>query len=279
MSQLQGIAARLRALAQDASPVSNDIATSARQLKALSAEVESLTRSGVSTGPLQAALQQALARAQTAADAASQVKTEGVGWADHLARGGGGDGCPQDSQSKLGDWMRQRLGRSGAATPEVALADLPELQASVISLVCRMEETLVRWDENDRAHARRWFGDDSEGVRLALATRVSRIRAAVDHVRLVPFEPGEGDDSTFAYVYPDSSERLIYVDRLFWESGDTPPDSQAGIVFHELSHFNDIGGTGDYAYGPDACAELAANYPTAALANADNFEYFTEGLS
>lgn len=92
MSQLQAIACRLRALAQDASPLSVNVQASARQLEALAQQVESLSRSGVNTGPLMAALQQAQAQADAAAAAAAQVRSQGVSWADHLARGGGTPG-------------------------------------------------------------------------------------------------------------------------------------------------------------------------------------------
>lgn len=89
MSQLQAIAGRLRSLAQDASPLSANVQSSARQLNSLAQQVESLTRFGVNTGALLGAIQQAQASAVSAADAVSQVKSEGVAWADHLARGGG----------------------------------------------------------------------------------------------------------------------------------------------------------------------------------------------
>jgi hypothetical protein len=89
MSQLQSIASRLRGLAQDATPLSANVEASARQLKALGQQVESLARSGVDVGPLVAALRAAEAQALAASHAASQVKEEGVAWADDLAAGAG----------------------------------------------------------------------------------------------------------------------------------------------------------------------------------------------
>lgn len=90
MSQLRSIASRLRALAQDATPLSASVGASARQLKALGQQVESLGRSGVDIGPLVAALRAAEVQATAAAHAASQVKADGVAWADDLIRGPGG---------------------------------------------------------------------------------------------------------------------------------------------------------------------------------------------
>lgn len=113
MSQLQGIAARLRALAQDATPLSANVEASARQLKSLSRQVESLERSGVNVGALLGAIQSAQGQAENAASAARQVKAEGVAWADHLAKGGSGGGSggsahgssggPADSRGRLQD--------------------------------------------------------------------------------------------------------------------------------------------------------------------------------
>ncbi len=89
MSQLQGIANRLRSLAQDASPLASNVQASARQLTALTRQVDSLSSSGINTAPLVSALQQAQARAVSAAAAAAHVKSEGVAWAARLAQFGG----------------------------------------------------------------------------------------------------------------------------------------------------------------------------------------------
>lgn len=49
-----------------------------------------------------------------------------------------------------------------------------------------------------------------------------------------------------------------------------------GTVAHELSHFIDIGGTGDHGtYGVANARTLTAT-PSVALNNADNFEYCIE---
>ena len=114
MSQLQGIAGRLRALAQDASPISTNIAASARQLKSLADEVASLGRSGVNTGPLLSALQQAQTQAEAAADGARHVKSEGVAWANYLARGGAGGGSSSKAAPAAPGW------KGGQAVPTVA---------------------------------------------------------------------------------------------------------------------------------------------------------------
>lgn len=116
MSELKAIAGRLRALAEDASPLAPNVQGSARRLATLAKQVESLGRSGVDVGPLLAALQQAEASAQSAADAAAHVRREGVAWADHLALGGT-SGQPRSSSGhggEAGGLLRSAQGRSAA---------------------------------------------------------------------------------------------------------------------------------------------------------------------
>lgn len=54
-------------------------------------------------------------------------------------------------------------------------------------------------------------------------------------------------------------------------------DSQMGTLVHELSHA--LAHTEDHGYGPGDARRLAAQEPTKAIENADNFEYFTEAVS
>ena len=53
----------------------------------------------------------------------------------------------------------------------------------------------------------------------------------------------------------------------------TGTDSKAGVVIHEVSHFNVVAGTDDLAYGQTAAKKLK---PRRAIRNADSHEYFAE---
>ncbi len=53
-------------------------------------------------------------------------------------------------------------------------------------------------------------------------------------------------------------------------------DSQSGTLIHEMSHFENIGGTMDHAYGLRNAKVLASQDPKRALYNADTFEYYLE---
>lgn len=79
----------------------------------------------------------------------------------------------------------------------------------------------------------------------------------------------------YAYVYPTQPYQ-IYVCNAFWGAPNTGTDSKAGTLIHEMSHFNVVAGTDDWAYGQSAARSLATSNPTRALDNADNHEYFAE---
>ncbi|KAF8346311.1 hypothetical protein F5887DRAFT_961298 [Amanita rubescens] len=54
--------------------------------------------------------------------------------------------------------------------------------------------------------------------------------------------------------------------------------SKAGIIVHEWSHFDDIGGTSDHHISAYASAYLAEWNPEAALDNAYSIQYFAENV-
>lgn len=81
--------------------------------------------------------------------------------------------------------------------------------------------------------------------------------------------------SYYAYVYPTQPYK-IYVCNAFWSAPMTGTDSKGGTLIHEMSHFNAVAGTDDWAYGQSAAASLATSNPAKAVDNADNHEYFGE---
>ena len=83
------------------------------------------------------------------------------------------------------------------------------------------------------------------------------------------------NQSYSAYVYP-TRPYAIFVCRAFWSAPNTGTDSKAGTLIHEMSHFNVVAGTDDWAYGQTAARSLANSDPAKAVDNADNHEYFAE---
>ena len=121
-------------------------------------------------------------------------------------------------------------------------------------------------------------GDSSEETRQYLDQVLTNIDRNLDQATLRPLEPAEDKPEIFAYVYGTEPGRDIYVGEAFWQAGSNPPDTQAGVLVHEMSHFEDIGGTIDDpdAYGAENSERLARTEPEKAARAADNFEYFVE---
>ena len=82
-------------------------------------------------------------------------------------------------------------------------------------------------------------------------------------------------ENYYAYVYPTQPYK-IYVCNAFWSAPNTGTDSRAGTLVHEMSHFNIVASTDDWAYGQTACRSLATRSPKKAIDNADSHEYFAE---
>jgi peptidyl-Lys metalloendopeptidase len=79
----------------------------------------------------------------------------------------------------------------------------------------------------------------------------------------------------YAYVYPNQPYE-IYVCAVFWKAPLSGTDSKGGTLVHEMSHFNVVAATDDWAYGQTNCKSLALSDPQKALNNADSHEYFAE---
>jgi peptidyl-Lys metalloendopeptidase len=81
--------------------------------------------------------------------------------------------------------------------------------------------------------------------------------------------------NVYAYVYPTQPYK-IYLCGAFWSAPMTGTDSKGGTLVHEMSHFDVVASTDDWAYGQSAAKALAVSDPTKALDNADSHEYFAE---
>jgi len=112
------------------------------------------------------------------------------------------------------------------------------------------------------------------------AARFGNVRDRIGRIRARGTFGLNCDDmaNVYAYVYPsDTVNYNIYFCDAFWRAPESSGyDTKAGTIIHELSHFNNIGATQDYAYGTAAARNLASSNPARAIANADNYEYFNE---
>jgi len=118
----------------------------------------------------------------------------------------------------------------------------------------------------------KWFG-------VYDATRYSYdqntvLGAIVSHMSSKPFHAdcfaSQCSANTYAYVYPSDSTFTVHLCNLFF----TIPGERLQTIIHEMSHFNSLGATKDYAYGQSACQNLARSNPAQASHNADNVCYF-----
>ncbi|KAG8957993.1 hypothetical protein FRC03_009549, partial [Tulasnella sp. 419] len=116
-----------------------------------------------------------------------------------------------------------------------------------------------------------WFGTYS-------SSRLSLVKSAMNTLRTTPsgwtYDCTCTESGTFAYVYP-SQYGLVYLCGAFWTAPATGALSKQDTIIHEGTHFPQVLGTDDYAYGQSACKSLARSNPTNAVYNADNHAFFS----
>jgi peptidyl-Lys metalloendopeptidase len=119
-----------------------------------------------------------------------------------------------------------------------------------------------------------WFGTYDATRYSTVKTHFANIGSAFN-TKAVVVDCSCTDSGTYAYVYPTQPYK-IYVCGAFWSAPNTGTDSRAGTMVHEMSHFNIVAGTDDWAYGQSAAKSLAISNPSKAVDNADSHEYFAE---
>lgn len=118
-----------------------------------------------------------------------------------------------------------------------------------------------------------WFGTQTSSRWTSVQSHFNSIKNAIQ-TKTITFNCN-CTDNYYAYVYPNSPYE-IWLCNAFWSAPNTGTDSKAGTLVHELSHFNVVAGTDDWAYGQTACKSLATSNPNRATDNADSHEYFAE---
>lgn len=118
-----------------------------------------------------------------------------------------------------------------------------------------------------------WFGATNAARYSTVTSHFSSINNAMS-TAAVKFDCG-CKKTYYAYVYPTQPYN-IYLCKAFWTAPMTGTDSKAGTLIHEMSHFNVVAGTDDWAYGQTNAKNLAISNPVNAVDNADNHEYFAE---
>ena len=141
--------------------------------------------------------------------------------------------------------------------------------------------TIDQLNSGNATVAQVWMGVQQPGNLHTLAQCLERIFAALQgiHQGQINVEP---NGHWFAEVHPNDPAHHITLGRDFFTTETYGNDSRAGTLIHETSHFNDVLGTHDHAYGQEACLRLVqqarqydGNLQTV-LSNADNWEYLVE---
>lgn len=120
---------------------------------------------------------------------------------------------------------------------------------------------------------RTWFGARSATRWATAKSHFTKIRSALIN-QTIRFDCSCTTDD-YAYVYSNQPYK-IYLCQTYWSAPTSGTDSKAGTIIHEMSHFDVLGGTEDYAYGQVDAKALAVRYPNRAVNNADSHEYFAE---
>ncbi|KAM7152929.1 apolipoprotein L6-like [Macrochelys suwanniensis] len=64
------------------------------------------------------------------------------------------------------------------------------------------------------------------------------VRGLISELEAVKFKEDLTRENTYAYVYPESGDKTVYLCPLFWKaSTDLGEESQPGTLIHEASHF------------------------------------------
>jgi peptidyl-Lys metalloendopeptidase len=118
-----------------------------------------------------------------------------------------------------------------------------------------------------------WFGAYTSSRYSTARSHFGSIDNAI-RTKTITFDCG-CTESAYAYVFPNRPYE-IFLCNAFWSAPNSGTDSKSGTIVHELSHFNVVASTNDWAYGQSACRSLARSSPSRAVDNADSHEYFAE---
>lgn len=119
-----------------------------------------------------------------------------------------------------------------------------------------------------------WFGSYNSTRYGTVRNQFNTIHSALSSQPFT-FDCNCNSPGIFAYVDPNQPYTVTLCN-AFWSAANTGTDSRAGTLVHEVSHFNVVAGTDDYAYGQADAHALALSSPAQAIHNADSHEYFAE---
>lgn len=165
-------------------------------------------------------------------------------------------------------------GYSGCTASQQAELELDFDESERITREAR--EALEGLPSNERAASPRylrWFGNFDSNRYASVIETYTKSEALMASGE-VEFNC-DCDEPFFAFIRRTEPFR-VNLCTFYWSARRLGTDSRAGTIVHEVSHFNEIGGTRDFAYGQPDAALLALSNPVSATHNADSMEYFAE---
>ncbi len=185
------------------------------------------------------------------------------------------------------NWLGGTLSEAGNQIVDIVRTseqvDKRRINRTVDDLDKRLDERLnsiLNWEKNDKDDFKDHFGADDNASRdqikdliIKASKQIHRYHSDPDNNKIE--RTNTQPPGTFAYVYPNDPKHTVHLEKQFWKAGRKGKDSKLGTLAHEVSHFNDVGGTSDRGYGTGNASRLTRT-PANALSNADNFEYYIE---
>lgn len=166
----------------------------------------------------------------------------------------------------------------GGLSKEEKIIIINQAIQDCIVLLERKLGLLEQGDTDTLVEFKKWFGKDDKEAKQTIFTRIERaleVSRTLTVDNFIDRSVEQKRETIFAEVYHLDKLYRIFVNHLFWEAESTGKNSRAGVIAHELSHFNDIGKTVDCVH-KTLCLVLAKVRPKDAIKNADNFQGFIE---
>jgi hypothetical protein len=161
-------------------------------------------------------------------------------------------------------------GRGASQFSQAAMNRLKSAPQNLQHILDVALDRLNKYGAND-PELQQWFGKNAnvDEIRQTL-TRMRETLASGDYT--FSLDPAQ-DNWEMAHVFPTDGSHTIHVrphmlDPVF---GQNTPEV---TIAHELSHFNDIGGTRDLKYGDWNASTLARTNSARAMQNAENYGMF-----
>jgi peptidyl-Lys metalloendopeptidase len=168
--------------------------------------------------------------------------------------------------------IQDREEQRSMSSSECSSSQISELEWAFVYAYLYTEDSIDHiWNERVTERTTTWFGSDPN--LLYIINTYWKIKSAMED-KDINFKC-DCTSSAYAYVIKNKPY-IVHPCNAFWSAPYIGTDSKAGTIIHELSHFDAIASTDDWAYGHTACMNLAKNDPDKARDNADSYEYFAE---